>query len=334
MSLVWLSGTQLAKLNKDLQHSRRAAFATGTNKNLRVQWKSFFLFCLYFEFIPIPATLDTICLYAQFLSRSFKTTAAIKNYLSGVKLLHLYSAVSYPDFGAFELTLALRGLSRLNPHCPKQALPITPLILQSMYYFLDMNEPLDATYWCLLLFGFFLMLRKSNLTPVSFNAADIAKVLHRRDVVISGEMALVLIRWSKTNQFGQRVLKLPLVANPASLLCPIRAYRVMQGLTPAPLTSPAFVFRQQDRLVPVLYREFQVKLRVLVAKSGRDAGLYSSHSLRRGGATSAFQAGIPGELIQLHGDWSSDAYKRYLHIPLSSKLAVTNKLNKLFNSLT
>lgn len=31
----------------------------------------------------------------------------------------------------------------------------------------------------------------------------------------------------------------------------------------------------------------------------------------RGGATYAFRSGVPGELIQVMGDWKSDAYKRY-----------------------
>lgn len=38
---------------------------------------------------------------------------------------------------------------------------------------------------------------------------------------------------------------------------------------------------------------------------------YTGHSFRRGGATYAFRSGVPGELIQVMGDWKSDAYKRY-----------------------
>ena len=51
------------------------------------QFKAFFLFCHYFKLDPIPATLDTVCLYVQFLSRTL-TPASIRNYLNGVKLLH------------------------------------------------------------------------------------------------------------------------------------------------------------------------------------------------------------------------------------------------------
>ena len=45
---------------------------------------------------------------------------------------------------------------------------------------------------------------------------------------------------------------------------------------------------------------------------GLDPNHYSSHSFRRGGATWAFKCGVSAELIQLQGDWKSDAYKLYL----------------------
>ena len=47
-------------------------------------------------------------------------------------------------------------------------------------------------------------------------------------------------------------------------------------------------------------------------------------SFRRGGATFAFKAGVPFELIRLHGDWHSDAYLRYLKFDMTQKLSVTN----------
>ena len=40
----------------------------------------------------------------------------------------------------------------------------------------------------------------------------------------------------------------------------------------------------------------------LLARVGHGADLYSSHSFRGGGATYAFESGVPSELIHLHGD--------------------------------
>ena len=54
---------------------------------------------------------------------------------------------------------------------------------------------------------------------------------------------------------------------------------------------------------------------------------FSGHSFRRGGATYLFKMGIPGELIQVMGDWHSDAYKAYLEIDLSTKFNLLKDLS-------
>jgi hypothetical protein len=70
-----------------------------------------------------------LTLYAQFLSKSFVSVQSIKIYISRIKTLHLYTENQFPQKDTFQLNLILKGLSRLNPHCPKQASPITPDIL-------------------------------------------------------------------------------------------------------------------------------------------------------------------------------------------------------------
>ena len=242
--------------------------------------------------------------------------------------MHLFLGAPCPDFGAFDLKLAYRGLMRLNPHCPKQALPITPEMLINFQSHLDLSDPGHATTWCAFLFGFFLMLRKSNLVPKSGNAFDSEKVLCRRDILIDDRALLVVIKWSKTNQFGQRRLKLPLLAIQGSVLCPVTAFKRMVKLNPAMPQSPAFMVRGEGKKPPrvLTYACFQSVLRQLVGLTGLNPELYSSHSFRRGGASWAFKCQVPGELIQLQGDWASDSYKRYLHVPIEVKVSVARKM--------
>jgi hypothetical protein len=40
-------------------------------------------------------------------------------------------------------------------------------------------------------------------------------------------------------------------------------------------------------------------------------------------------AGIPSNMIQLMGDWKSDAYKKYIVKDLSARLKVANKIKKI-----
>ena len=153
------------------------------------------------------------------------------------------------------------------------------------------------------------MARKSNMVPNSVEDFDPSKQLIRQDVKVFQDVLVVLIKWSKTNQFGSRLLQVPLVAIPESVLCPVVAFKNMIRDTPASVHDPAFVRRTgKGRIKPLLYNHLQEKIKNLISKTGRDPQLYSSHSFR---CTWAFKAGAPTNLIQHHGDWLSDCYKRY-----------------------
>ena len=95
---------ELRELRRDLKVTRKAAFAAGTHTNHLAQWRTYLLFCLYFSFDFLSATVDTVCLFSQFLSRSL-TPASVRNYLSGVKFLHVTWVMISPRFEHFPLEL-------------------------------------------------------------------------------------------------------------------------------------------------------------------------------------------------------------------------------------
>lgn len=300
----------------------KAAFADGTSRNLKIQWQAYHLFCEAFELRALPASTRTICLFIQFLSRTMKSAESIRNYVSGVRTLHILTDTDYTGVRQFEVNLALRGVARLHPHCPNRAAPITPQILCEFSKLLNLADPLQATLWCNYLFAFYLMLRKSNIVSTNgvFNPE---KTLLRHDITIKHDMLLVSLKWSKTNQFGKRKHDIPLIRIPASPICPVLAFHNMQDLVPAPASAPAFLVPGSRNKV-ISYSLFQKCLRQLISETGRDPTPYSSHSFRRGGATWAFQSKVPGELIQLQGDWASDAYKVYLDHSLEQKMQLAN----------
>lgn len=86
------------------------------------------MFCLYFEFLPHPASIRTLALYAQFLSRSL-TPPSVRNHVSGVKLLHVITGHSISQFTSYELRIAVPGLERLAQHVPSHSPPLTLAIL-------------------------------------------------------------------------------------------------------------------------------------------------------------------------------------------------------------
>ena len=138
-------------------------------------------------------------------------------------------------------------------------------------------------------------------------------------------MLVVEIRWSKTIQFGERKLVVPLIPIPGSVLCPVMAYRIMCEKVRVIDTKPLFSLSRNNYIT---YSKFQIKMRQLIEKIGLDPEVFSTHSFRRGGATFAFKSGVSSELIQLHGDWKSDAYKNYLTFDLEDKLQVAEKMKE------
>lgn len=99
-------------LRQELKASRSSAYAEGTKKNLKIQWESFLLFCIYFELTYLPASTETLSLYVQFLSRTCKSTQSLRNYLSEVKTMHYLLGYSVEHINTFLIQLSLRGIAR------------------------------------------------------------------------------------------------------------------------------------------------------------------------------------------------------------------------------
>jgi integrase len=74
-----------------------------------------------------------------------------------------------------------------------------------------------------------------------------------------------------------------------------------------------------------LVQRFKRQLRAMSAAFGMGLRVeeYGSHSLRRGGANALKESGVPAALIQEHGRWTSDCYKRYLERSAEERLSLT-----------
>ncbi len=132
--------------------------------------------------------------FVQFLSRSFSNISAIKNYVSGIKLLHLLSGLLFTNFDGLEFKLLVKGLAKLNPFIPRQALPITPNILLDLHRVIDLSLPLHADLCCSFILAFFLFARKSNIVPPSHSKFNKSKHLCRRDIMIDKNSVVIYIK--------------------------------------------------------------------------------------------------------------------------------------------
>ena len=216
--------TELKALQSELKQSTSSAFATGTNKNLKTQWHTFLIFCIYFNFAYLPASTKTIRLFAQFLSRSFKSVQSIRNYISGIRTMHALLGCGFDHINEYLLNLSLKGLSRLKPHRIKRAEPMTISILYAIHDVLDFSNDDDIVYWCCMIWAFFMLARKSNLVPTTKGDIIKRRFLSIKDVKFCKDFILVHVNFSKTIQFGEREIICPLIRLPNSKICPVSAF--------------------------------------------------------------------------------------------------------------
>lgn len=303
----------------------KQAYASGTLRNLELQWSCYKNFCAFYGLQLLPAMEETLVLFIKFLELNVKSPKTVYNYLLGVKVKHHWLGYEVKAFSSIRVKHMLRAVIKMSTHIVKQAQPVTPQILVEIKSVLNLKQPNDATFWAACVLSFMLMLRKSNLVPDTLGSFDPNKQLTRGHLQFAQDAVWITIVWSKTLQFHLKELKYPLLAIPGSELCPVAALTNMCQLVPLSQTQPCFAKRNGQ---PWTYRQFQDKFRWCLARLSYNAALFSSHSFRRGGCSFCFQSGVPSELIQILGDWKTDIYKNYCHTTTETRAQACARFRK------
>ena len=299
--------------------SQSHRFAKGTAQNMVSGIRTWLTFCVYYNLQHLPATSESLVPFLQLMSLTVKYDH-LKHLMSTVKFYHQARGIPFPEHD-FDVSNTLHGLKRELSHTVFQALPLTPAILRSMYEHLDTSKPKDLSLWCSYLVTFYCLFRKSNSVPKSCKNFDVKRTLLRKHVRVDSDnnMVFVHVTFSKTIQFGQRELVIPIPGNDDEAMDPVRHLRALFLMCPCPAESPAFSYTK-DKCIT--YTGFTTSLKQLLKKAGYDPSLYSGHSFRRGGATLLYRLGASILQIQASGDWSSQCFARYLHVSEEERLKV------------
>ena len=323
-----------AELDRDVTLLRSQTFAESTSRTYRSQLLIYLQFCSAMDIEPVPISLANLGRYIAFLA-SRLCFSSVRQYLNAVRLIHLEAGLPNPLMNNWYFTSIMKGLKRHKGDSTKQKLPISVNILWGILSVLDFNQPFDISFWAACLVGFFTFFRKSNLLIPAPGKFDLDKHLCRSDVVLHSSGAVIGVRWSKTIQFKQRVLHVPLPRIENSPFCPTAA--LLLALSQLPYSdspTPLFCYPSPHGPRPLTHGTFVTYLRQCLSKLGLNPALYSGHSLRRGGASFAMQCGVPSEWIKLQGDWASDVYQRYLSPAFSLRLKLADTLGKHFPSVS
>ena len=226
------------------------------------------------------------------------------------------------------LDCTLKGVRRLKGDSVVHKQPVTPSLLRQLHGILQFNNPLHACVWSAALTMFFALLRRSSVLPAQRRrdpGADCVCFL-RRDVQFHPWGMMLVLRRTKTIQFKERSLQIPIPAKAGSILCPVQAlFYAMQLNTSVPDTGYLYVLPNGQ---PVTIADFVTQFRHCLTTLGLPASQYCGHSFRRGGASWAFNVGVDVETIRQLGDWRSSAYTRYIHAHTSTMLKAIQQMQE------
>ena len=168
----------------------------------------------------------------------------------------------------------------------------------------------------------------------------IQEILHIKygDIHFNSGYVFINVDISKTDQLrkGNEVV---ISVSSVDKTCPVKILRrYLTEIERYPVQSDHFVFRALPKckaghkLVainrPVSYSTIREYFKVNFKDIVPDISLFSTHSLRSGGASAAANAGVPDRFFQRHGRWRSVSAKNgYVDDSLGSRLPVSKMLD-------
>ena len=236
------------------------------------------------------------------------------------------------DYDAF---LTQRALRRIMGDSVRVTHPVTVDILLNIFQHFDLSNQFHICMHALFLVAFFSFLRISNLVPYALADchSDNAYFLKRQDVSFTASGAVLRVYRTKTTQFKQRVLEIPLPFIPNSILCPVTALKRYFCTVPVLASLPLFIVRHGRSLKPILAAHFNQFFISCITTLGLEPGNFSSLSFRQGGATFAFNCGAPTEFIKVQKDCRSDAYLVYLKLSTKKELDILQAISARLSNL-
>lgn len=127
------------------------------------QWRQYSLFCKKCGLEPLPTTLETICRFIAYIAPGTQFFT-VQNYVAGLPSVHNLHNLSAPHLTHFWIRQMLSWLKRQRNDRPNRKLSITPQILLAIHTKLRfVSRRFRPQLWSACLFGFFWLIRKSNL---------------------------------------------------------------------------------------------------------------------------------------------------------------------------
>jgi hypothetical protein len=270
-------------------------------------------FCQKHRFKELQPSVKTVCMYITYLSRHFTSANSIRNYVSGVRFFHKQLGLECSALDSFQVVCLLRAVDTALRRPPHRMLPITPDLLSKIISTAYKLGSLATVFRVAVLFAYYGFLRVSNVAPPSAALFDSSRHTCRGDVLLRRPGIVIVLKWTKTIQDLGATPLIPLAAIPGHHLDPVAPYKLLLQQSPTTSANQPLLTQMVNGRCMILTSVLLNKLlRRVLRHLGMEQSLYSFHSLRRGGATTACHAGVKISEVKRHGTWASDSFWTYL----------------------
>ena len=188
--------------------------------------------------------LDKVNIYVllaflEYLHSNQLTQSNISNYLAGLRAFFIIYGLPTQIFRDQRIQMFVKSL-KINRPLAIKSNPVfsvdmlTHILLQCQEF--EFSHIFAALY----LLAFYSFLRLSNIVPHSFMGYDPSRHLARGDVIFGDTSAVVILKWSKTNQLRDKINYVTIPKIPQTFLCPILALKNMLKMIPGDKNDPLF----------------------------------------------------------------------------------------------
>lgn len=313
--LIFFPGMDAIRRNAN--RLRIGSVSVQTFKTRQKHWECYLRFCKLYNLPPVPCNLEQAACYLSYLSL-FMKYSSILTYFYGVVFFHKLLGFVPPSASHFYLKSILSGIYREPSAPPSRKDPFRPADLVKLQRCVDFSSELELLTWVGIIVLFRSLLRVSHLVVSPH-------VLKRGDVRFKSWGVLLRINSSKSRS-SRNPVYIPIVSSRNTKFCPVYWIRRLFSLFPKSLDSNLLSSRFCPRLT---YSCFWKRLKTLCNRA-QLKGNFSTHSLRRGGASALASLGIPVSDIKIRGLWASDCVFSYLSPSENRKKLVDSKLASLF----
>jgi hypothetical protein len=246
------------------------------------------------------------------------TGSAIRNWISGLQLWHLYNLAEWN--GRDQWVPSLKKTAEKQGAIFKRA-PRGPITLEHLIALrrcLDLSKPRDAAIWAAALVAFWACRRLGELLPISAKKFDLIHDVSRsaqcsREIVQGRIVISFHLPWTKTTGIagGQCI-----VTQTSNEYCPVWALDNHFSVNGTPdKDTPMFAYRQErsdgSQFWSTLTKAVFLDVTSAAFKADSKLQVVFGHSYRIGGALCLLLIGVAPEFVAKIGGWTSLCFLIY-----------------------